>query len=533
MVEKNDVSSSLIELYIGTFNRSPAQTGLAYWVDAISVDGWTIEDVAASFFDQTETIEKYPESMSTATYIDTVFNNVLGRSPADEGLQYWTTALDTGVISRNNFILAIINGAKSGGTDTDKALLESKHDVGQYFAIDLALENVSLAGRIMADVTHTLESIDRAKSTLDLFNAASDLNYIELDDNDNTSLLGDTADWIYALGGNDTIQAVEGQKWIHAGDGDDFIYGGDGDSTFHGGTGGDTMYGNEGEDVIYGDAGNDLIHAGDNDDLLYGDADDDYLYGDAGDDTLYGGNGDDVLNGGEGADTLYGNAGDDSIHGDDDVSIIDGGAGNDILYGGSSNDIIYCGEDNDTAYGRDGDDLIDGMGGNDTLYGGSGADSLFGNSGADVIFGGSGDDTLLGEYDNDRLQGGAGSDSLSGGSGSDQFIFQAGDSNLLGYDSVIDFALEDYLVLVDTGDAVINDTAIDVTAESTLNDAADLAATADGSVNTEISWFVFEDDTYIVQDMNAAATFTDDTDLIIKLQGIVDLDDSLSDVVVL
>ena len=533
MTEKNAVSSSVIELYIGTFNRSPAQTGLDYWVNAVSVDGWTIEDVAASFFDQTETIEKYPESMPTATYIDVIFNNVLGRSPENEGLAYWTAALDTGAISRNNFILAIINGAKSGGTDADKALLEAKHDVGQYFAIDLALEDVSLAKRIMEDVTGTLESVNRAKSTLDLFNGASNLNYIELDDTDNTVVLEDTDDWIYALDGNDTIQAVGGKKWIHAGDGDDYIYDGEKDSTFHGGTGGDTIYGNDGDDVIYGDAGDDLIRGDDDDDLLYGDDGDDYLYGDAGDDTVYGGAGDDVINGGDGADTLYGNTGDDIINGDDEESIIDGGVGNDILYGGGSNDTIYCGEDNDTAYGRDGDDHIDGMDGDDMLYGGSGTDSLFGNSGADYISGGAGDDTLLGEYDNDRLQGGAGSDSLSGGTGSDEFIFRTGDSNLLGYDSIIDFTLEDYLVLVEMGDAVINDTAIDVTSVSTLSDAADLAATADGSVNAQVSWFVFDDDTYVVQDMNAADTFTNDTDLIITLQGVVDLDDALSDVVVL
>ena len=80
-------------------------------------------------------------------------------------------------------------------------MLQAKHDVGQYFAIDLELEDVSLAKRIMEDVTGTLESVDRAKSTLDLFNAAaSDLNYVELDDNDNTVVLEDTDDWIYAFG---------------------------------------------------------------------------------------------------------------------------------------------------------------------------------------------------------------------------------------------------------------------------------------------------------------------------------------------
>ena len=67
-----------------------------------------------------------------------------------------------------------------------------------------------------------------------------------------------------------------------------------------------------------------------------------------------------------------------------------------------------------------------------------------------------------------------------GGAGSDQFIFLTGDSNLLGYDSVIDFALEDYLVLAELGDTVVNDRAIDITFGLTLSDAADLAATGDG-----------------------------------------------------
>ncbi|MCG8549887.1 MAG: DUF4214 domain-containing protein [Desulfobacterales bacterium] len=531
MIEKDDVSSGLIELYIGTFNRAPDQTGLSYWVNAINADNWTIEDVAASFFDQEETIAKYPASMSTQTYVETIYNHVLDRNPDDEGLLYWTTALETNAISRNNAILAIINGAKSGGTEADKSLLQHKHDVGQYFAIDLELEDLSLSKRIMEDVTNTIESRDRAKSTLDLFKAATDLNYIELDDNNNTRTLDETTDWLYAFDGNDTIQATQGVKWIHAGRGDDLIYGGEDNSTFHGGAGNDTMYGNGGDDLIYGDAGNDLIHGGDDNDSLYGDAGDDYLYGNAGDDILYGGDGNDVLSGGDGMDTLYGNEGDDVIHGNTGVNIIDGGAGNDILHGGNSMDTIYSGAGDDISYGHEGDDVIAGMSGNDTLYGGTGTDSLSGGIGADDIFGGEGDDTLRGEFDSDTLRGNAGSDTLSGGAGSDTFVFQAGDSDLLGYDSIIDFEFQDELLLVDMGAETVNNTAINVSSADTLSAAADLAAAGDGSVNANISWFLFEDDTYVVQDMSAASTFTNGTDLLIKLMGYVDLEDTLSNVV--
>lgn len=161
MIEKNTTSSAVIELFIGTFNRAANSDGLAYWVDTIDQDGWTIEEVAASFFDQPETIEKYPPSMSTNDFIDTIYNNVLGRDAQAAGKAYWTQALDSGAITRDTFILAVINGAKTGGTDADKALLQNKHDVGQYFAIDLEINDLPLSGRIMEDINSTVLSREK------------------------------------------------------------------------------------------------------------------------------------------------------------------------------------------------------------------------------------------------------------------------------------------------------------------------------------------------------------------------------------
>ncbi len=515
------------ELFVATFSRAPLSGGLDYWIS----QDITIEELAQFFYNSDEAKLLYPDGTSNEDFVISIFDNLLDRAPLAAGLTYWANALDDGRVSRDQMMLASINAINSDPTTDDYQILANKTEVGLYHADQGG--DLSLSKRILEDVNATVVSRDRALSTLDLYEAAVDLNYIELTDDDDTLVLGDSNDWIYAFGGNDTLQASDGIKWVHGGIGVDMLYGGTEDDTFHGAPGDDTMYGYGGADTLYGDDGNDSIHGNDDGDLIYGDGGDDFLYGDDGDDTLYGGEGDDTLNGGEGIDTLYGNAGKDLIDGNEGIAIIDGGAGDDILHGGSSNDTIYCGGDNDIAYGRQGNDTIDGMKGDDTLYGGAGTDYLNGNSGSDSLYGGSGDDILLGESEADHLCGDAGSDTLSGGAGSDTFIFQTGDSDLLGYDKISDFALEDRLVLVSKGVGTLNNTALDVNSALTLDDAANIAAVGDGSVNAIVSWFVYDQDTYIVEDMsqNVDGTFVDGIDLIIQLQGVIALDGELNNIV--
>lgn len=58
-----------------------------------------------------------------------------------------------------------------------------------------------------------------------------------------------------------------------------------------------------------------------------------------------------------------------------------------------------------------------------------------------------------------------------------------------------------------------------------LGDYLDAAAAGNGSTNGTISWFQFGGDTYIVQDLNAAATFQHgaSADHVVKLVGLIDL----------
>ena len=53
--------------------------------------------------------------------------------------------------------------------------------------------------------------------------------------------------------------------------------------------------------------------------------------------------------------------------------------------------------------------------------------------------------------------------------------------------------------------------------------AAAASTAASTAANALITWFQYGGDTYLVQDKSTAATFTEGTDQVVKLMGLVDL----------
>jgi len=521
------INDQITKLYIATFNRAPDAAGLTYWAGKITTDGWNIETVAASMFDQIETQTKYPSTLNTNDFIDAVYLNILNRAADTAGKSYWSDELTSGNVTKNNFIIAMINGAESGGSENDKALLENKRAVGIHFAVDQVIDDSALALDVMQYVTSDAVSKTKALATIDAYiNVQGDLYLKTLGGSGDDTINADThTDWIEGFGGNDTIYAGSGQNWVSGGDDDDRIYGYDKIDTLLGGSGDDTIYGGDDDDLLFGEAGDDSIHGDSGNDQLFGEAGSDYLYGDSGDDTLQGGDDADNLYGGAGNDTLYGGDGNDVILGEAGNNWIDGGAGNDLIYGDVGIDTIYGGVGNDTIYGDSGADVLDGMSGDDTMYGSDGDDTVNGNSGNDTLYGGDGNDLLSGEDGTDVIYGGMGSDTLFGGVGIDIFAFASGDNTRTDLDTVMDYGISgsnDLIRLHDRGTEVISNTNVNVTAATSLAEAADAASTGDGSTNGIIKWFQYLDNTYIIEDLDAAATFTDGTDIIVKIQGLHD-----------
>ncbi|WP_286817311.1 DUF4214 domain-containing protein [Desulfobacter sp. UBA2225] len=117
------------QIYVATFNRAPLDAGLDYWTGS----GFTIEQIATSFFDQDEAKGIYTdggEPIPSEDFVTIIFNNLFGRAPVEAGLEYWSTALDEGTVSQAEMILAVANGA----TGDDAQILANKTEVGLYYA---------------------------------------------------------------------------------------------------------------------------------------------------------------------------------------------------------------------------------------------------------------------------------------------------------------------------------------------------------------------------------------------------------------
>ena len=168
---------SFIELYIAYFNRAPDAVGLGFWGTAFA-NGTTLEESASLFIDQDETRATYPEDLSNTEFATAVYNNVLGRVPDEEGFNFWVDVLDDDSVGRDQFILAILRGAKADpppGADqdfidqqlADRAYLANKTDIGAYYSVTLGMSNVDNASASMALFDGSSDSITEAVSAID------------------------------------------------------------------------------------------------------------------------------------------------------------------------------------------------------------------------------------------------------------------------------------------------------------------------------------------------------------------------------
>jgi ELWxxDGT repeat protein len=271
------------------------------------------------------------------------------------------------------------------------------------------------------------------------------------------------ANWVQAIGGDDTVSGGDGDDYLNGGLGRDLIDGGEGFdfAVYETATGSvvvdlaaGTASGADGDDTL---ANIDGVVGSEHDDLLSGDDNGNILVGGTGNDTLAGNDGDDVwLDGADGNDSIAGGAGNDALRGGAGDDTLSGGSGYDYLRGGAGNDVIDGGGDNDEIefgdlvgyndYAAAGAVLVDldlgtatfaANGEVDTLVGLGGAvgtdafgDTLRGGASGEYLGGKGGDDLIEGRGGTDRLQGEAGDDTLDGGDGFDQVGYWESDDGV-------------------------------------------------------------------------------------------------------
>jgi Ca2+-binding RTX toxin-like protein len=144
-----DALRALTEMYIAYFDRAPDAEGLYYWGSRLA-DGMTMEEIARSFFTQDESVAAFPDPGDSAALVDAAYRNLLERDADAEGRAYWIGALDSGDVSKAEFMLALISGAKTNAAAGDDVrTITAKADLGLYYAAINGLSNVSVAEAAM------------------------------------------------------------------------------------------------------------------------------------------------------------------------------------------------------------------------------------------------------------------------------------------------------------------------------------------------------------------------------------------------
>ncbi|MCR9157465.1 MAG: DUF4214 domain-containing protein [Rhodobacteraceae bacterium] len=165
---------ALTELYIAYFNRAPDAVGLFYWGDQMA-GGLGLEDIAGYFFDQPETRDLYGALDDMPSFVNAVYDNVLGRTPDSAGMAFWLNALQSeDGLAPAQFILAILEGAKAEtGSAADAAYLASKVELGGHFAVTLGMSDTGIATAVM-------QGFDGSTSSLDIGMTQSNAFYSEI-----------------------------------------------------------------------------------------------------------------------------------------------------------------------------------------------------------------------------------------------------------------------------------------------------------------------------------------------------------------
>ncbi|WP_420473109.1 DUF4214 domain-containing protein [Noviherbaspirillum sp. ST9] len=199
----NDVQ----KLYIAYFNRPADPVGLAYWEEQITKNGGSTAAVANAFSASAEYKSLFAGKTS-AQIVETIYNNLFGRSAEPSGLTYWAVRLENGTFNVGNIATSILVGAQND----DKKVVDNKVVVATEFtaALDTTAEILAYAGDAAAASARTfLATVGSTDASLTTAKAAVASTITAIANttvaNGTSFTLTTAADVLTGTAGNDTF----------------------------------------------------------------------------------------------------------------------------------------------------------------------------------------------------------------------------------------------------------------------------------------------------------------------------------------
>lgn len=115
-VTATETEASAIRLYEALLGRDADQAGTHYWLDNVAANGGNVTAIANAFLGSSEYQSKMGGA-SDATFLQSLYQNMLGRSADAAGLAYWESALADGA-SRASVVVSIVGSTEAQNHDT-------------------------------------------------------------------------------------------------------------------------------------------------------------------------------------------------------------------------------------------------------------------------------------------------------------------------------------------------------------------------------------------------------------------------------
>lgn len=96
-------SGQIVRLYIATFARLPDAAGLQYWVERLERSA-SDPAIAQFFTTSPEFVSLYGTGTADVAFVETIYQNVMGRSSEGEGREFWLNELATGHRTRGQIM---------------------------------------------------------------------------------------------------------------------------------------------------------------------------------------------------------------------------------------------------------------------------------------------------------------------------------------------------------------------------------------------------------------------------------------------
>jgi hypothetical protein len=99
-------------LYQAAYARMPDNSGFRYWAGVADANHTSALSLADSFMSAPEFASRYGSAPTNASFVNSLYGNILGRTPDQAGLDYWTGQLNAG-LARDQLLVNFANSAEN------------------------------------------------------------------------------------------------------------------------------------------------------------------------------------------------------------------------------------------------------------------------------------------------------------------------------------------------------------------------------------------------------------------------------------